>query len=196
LREQPERPERDRIEATIAGGAARLGRLVNDLLGLARVEARPKLERLDLRALVRTAAAEAENGARTSRISIEPSAELTIYGDADGLTRLLRNLLDNALHAAPSNGHVNVSIRRVNSHVTARITDDGPGIPDDDRERIFERFVRLNPKSPGSGLGLAIARRIAREHGGNLTCDPSPAGGSFTLHLPLTRATAALSRAE
>jgi two-component system OmpR family sensor kinase len=64
------------------------------------------------------------------------------------------------------------------------VTDNGPGIPDADRERIFERFIRLNPTAQGSGLGLAIARRIAREHGGDLVCDACVSSSS-SLHVPL-----------
>jgi two-component system sensor histidine kinase RstB len=66
------------------------------------------------------------------------------------------------------------------------VTDNGPGIPVDQRERIFEPFVRL-PPSPrgGTGLGLAIVRRTIQSHGGTITCDPSPTGGArFTLRLP------------
>lgn len=68
----------------------------------------------------------------------------------------------------------------------ASVEDDGPGVPaaERERERIFEGFVRLEPdRAPGAGLGLAIARRVAREHGGDLTCDPGP-GGRFALRLP------------
>jgi two-component system OmpR family sensor kinase len=66
------------------------------------------------------------------------------------------------------------------------VTDNGPGVPVDQRERIFEPFVRL-PRSPrnGTGLGLAIVRRTIESHGGTITCDPSPSGGArFTLRLP------------
>ena len=59
-----------------------------------------------------------------------------------------------------------------------------PASPNTQRQRIFERFVRLDPSKPGHGLGLAIARRIAHQHHGDLTCDPTPSGASFTLRLP------------
>ena len=68
--------------------------------------------------------------------------------------------------------------------VEALVRDDGPGVPEHERQRIFERFVRLDPGKPGHGLGLAIARRIAQQHNGDLTCDPTPDGASFTLSLP------------
>jgi two-component system OmpR family sensor kinase len=66
------------------------------------------------------------------------------------------------------------------------VEDDGPSVPDAQRERIFDRFVRLTPGGPtGSGLGLSIARRIARQHQGDLTCDEVESGARFTLRLPL-----------
>jgi signal transduction histidine kinase len=187
LREQPRRPERDRIEASLARDAARLGRLIDDLLGLARLEARSDFDNLDMSSLIRTAADNAAARAPNTEITLDLDDNAVIYGDPESLTRLLRNLLDNALKAVLPAGHIDISLRRTNGLVTTRITDDGPGVPATERERIFERFVRLNPSSPGSGLGLAIARRIADEHGGRLTCDPSITGGSFTLQLPIGR---------
>ena len=77
-----------------------------------------------------------------------------------------------------------MQLRRLNGYVQALVADDGPGVPEHQRQRIFERFVRLDPSKPGHGLGLAIARRIAHQHHGDLTCDPTPNGASFTLRLP------------
>jgi len=81
-------------------------------------------------------------------------------------------------------GRVDVHLRRLNGYVQVCVADDGPGVPEDQRQRIFERFVRLDPGKPGHGLGLAIAHRIAHQHGGELTCDPIPNGASFTLRIP------------
>jgi signal transduction histidine kinase len=184
LREQPQRPERDRLEAALAGDAARLGRLVDDLLGLARLEARPRPETLPLGALATTAIEEARTRSPHAQLTLSVGADVAVEGDADALARVFRNLLDNSLAAIPAEGSVHVQVRRRHGHVEAQISDSGPGIPEAERERIFERFVRLDPKLPGSGLGLAIARRIARQHGGDLTCDPSNHGASFTLKLP------------
>ena len=74
--------------------------------------------------------------------------------------------------------------RCANGYVEAVVSDDGPGVPEDQHQRIFERFVRLDPGKPGHGLGLAIARRIARQHHGDITCDPTPQGARFRLSLP------------
>jgi signal transduction histidine kinase len=184
LREQPRRPERDRIEAALARDAARLGRLIDDLLGLARLESRSAYDVLSLNSVIRSAADEAADRAPNTKITLDLDDDVTIDGDADSLIRLLRNLLDNALTAVAPAGHVTVSLRQTDDHIDTRISDDGPGVPAAEREHIFERFIRLDPTTPGSGLGLAIARRIAHEHGGDLTCDPCATGGSFTLHLP------------
>ena len=105
-------------------------------------------------------------------------------GDPDALERVLRNLIDNALAAIQPTGRIDVQLRRLNGYVQALVADDGPGVPEHQRQRIFERFVRLDPSKPGHGLGLAIARRIAQQHHGDLTCDPTPNGASFTLRLP------------
>jgi signal transduction histidine kinase len=66
----------------------------------------------------------------------------------------------------------------------ALVADDGPGEPEHERQRVFDRFVRLDPSKPGHGLGLAIARRIAQQHDGNLPCDATPHGAILTLSLP------------
>jgi signal transduction histidine kinase len=184
LREQPQRPERDRLEAALAADAARLGRLVDDLLGLARLEAGPRPETITLAALATNAIEEARTRSPRTKLTLSVGSDATVEGDADALARVFRNLLDNSLAAIPAEGEVHVQVGRRDSHVEAQVSDTGPGIPETERERIFERFVRLDPKLPGSGLGLAIARRIARQHGGDLTCDPSKDGASFTLKLP------------
>jgi signal transduction histidine kinase len=182
LREQPERPERDRLEAQLARDTTRLGRLVDDLLGLARLEAQPNRDPIDLAELARDAIENAQTHA-AARVTFDLDDEPTVYGDANALNRILRNLLDNAVAAAPD-GDVHLRLKRSNAEIEIQVTDTGPGVPETERERIFERSIRLDPTTPGSGLGLAIARRIAQQHNGELTCDPCPSGASFTLHLP------------
>ncbi len=184
LREQPERPERDRLEAAVARDSERLGRLVNDLLGLARLEARPTRTRTDLASIARPLVEDARARAPHAEITLSVANETTARGDPDALERVLRNLIDNALAAIQPTGRIDVQVRRLNGYIQARVTDDGPGVPEQQRQHIFERFVRLDPSKPGHGLGLAIARRIAHQHHGDLTCDPTPNGASFTLRLP------------
>jgi signal transduction histidine kinase len=117
-------------------------------------------------------------------IAVDASDDTTVSGDPDALERVLRNLADNALAAIRPGGQIDVQLRRLDGYIEARVADDGPGIPAPDRQRIFERFVRLDAGKPGHGLGLAIARRIAHQHHGDLTCDDVPEGASFTLRLP------------
>lgn len=187
LREQPERPERDRLEAAAARDSERLGRLVDDLLGLARLEARPVRAGVDLVTIMRALVDDARKRAPDAEITLRADADTAVSGDSDALERVLRNLVDNALAAIESTGHIEVGIRRVDGYVEASVTDDGPGVPEHERQRVFERFVRLDPNKPGHGLGLAIARRVARQHDGDLTCDEIPNGASFTLRLPSHR---------
>jgi two-component system OmpR family sensor kinase len=184
LREQPERPERDRLEAAAATDSKRLGRMVDDLLGLARLEARPNPTPTDLAGITRRLVDGARARAPQATITDSVEEHTTVPGDAGALETILRNLIDNALQATTASGHIDVHLQRVHGHVRVHVTDDGPGIPDDQRQRIFERFVRLDPSKPGHGLGLAIARRIARQHHGELTCDPTASGARFTLSLP------------
>ncbi|HEX4035454.1 MAG TPA: HAMP domain-containing sensor histidine kinase [Solirubrobacteraceae bacterium] len=184
LREQPERPERDRLEASVARDSERIGRLVNDLLGLARLEANPHRASIDLASIARPLLEHARARAPQATIALSADGDTTVYGDPDALERVLRNLIDNALAAIEPGGRVELRLGRFNGYIQALVVDDGPGIPEDQRQRIFERFVRLDPSKPGHGLGLAIARRIAHQHDGDLTCDPAPNGASFTLRLP------------
>jgi two-component system, OmpR family, sensor kinase len=184
LREQPERPERDRLEAAAARDSERLGRLVNDLLGLARLEAHPTRTPVDLATIARPLVEAARARAPDAAIALRADDDTTVRGDPDALERVLRNLVDNALAAIRPTGRVDVELRRRNGYVQAQVADDGPGVPEAERQRIFERFVRLDPGKPGHGLGLAIARRIAHQHGGDLTCDDIRDGASFTLRLP------------
>ncbi len=184
LREQPGRPQRDELEASLARQADRLGRLIGDLLSLARLEDADRLpdETVDLAQLAHAAVDEARRRSPGLKVTLDAHAAHT-RGDAGGIQRALRNLLDNA--AAAASGHVDVAVWTGTHDAELRVVDDGPGIPEADRERIFERFVRLNhAQTPGTGLGLAIAQRIARRHGGDLTCDAVPDGSSFTLRLP------------
>lgn len=113
---------------------------------------------------------------------------LNVTGSRGRLARVLGNLLDNAQRHAT--GEVRVSLRREGATAVVEVADDGAGVPEGDRERIFERFVRLDDARArddgGAGLGLAIARDVAAGHGGTLTVREAPEGGAlFVLRLPL-----------
>lgn len=110
---------------------------------------------------------------------------LVAVGSAELLARLLEYLLENAAKYAPVGGAIDVYGWRLDGRVCLAITDDGPGIPRDWRERIFEPFVRLDDSPRGAGIGLFAARRLARSMGGDLRVeDRLPGGSQFVLELP------------
>ncbi|GGS74266.1 sensor histidine kinase [Streptomyces violaceus] len=161
----------------------RLQRLAADLLLLARLDAgeRPNDARVDLAGMAR----EEAEGRTGVTVDAEP---VDVAGSRGQLGRVLANLLDNAQRHARS--AVTVSVRREGDLAVVGVADDGDGVPEADRERIFERFVRLDAARSrddgGAGLGLAIARDVAVRHGGTLTAGRGPAGGAlFELRLPL-----------
>jgi signal transduction histidine kinase len=176
----------------IAAEAARLGSLLADLLLLARGDAQaltPERQRVFLddlmnRAVARARALPEAAGREIQRGEFEAAP---VYGDPALLERLLMVLIHNALIHAPGSAievSTGVSGNGERAWSWATVRDHGPGIPVQDRERVFERFTRLDPQRPGSGLGLPIARSIAEVHGGTLVPDEVPDGTSFTLRLP------------
>lgn len=110
-----------------------------------------------------------------------------IWADPDQLQRAFANLLENAAAASPAGGPLRIQRELVGSSLTVRILDSGPGVASMDRERIFDRFVRLDSarNGGGSGLGLPISRAVVRAHGGNLQCLPTATGACFEVRLPL-----------
>jgi two-component system, OmpR family, sensor kinase len=123
--------------------------------------------------------------------------EVVAHADAAKVSSILRNVIDNAMRAAGPHGKVHVLVREQDHFAITEIWDSGPGVPPSERERIFERLVRLDHgranDTGGSGLGLAIARGYARAHGGDLSCeDPRGIGAMFRLVLPLEPRQAAI----
>jgi signal transduction histidine kinase len=166
----------------------RLSRLVDDLLLLARADdagARPAraVEPVELGQLV-TAVAER---CPSPPVRVEPpAAELWTVGEPDGLGRAVGNLLDNAVRHA--RGSVVVAVRPDGAYHLVTVTDDGPGIPAADRERVFDRFTRLDDArardAGGAGLGLAIVRELVRRHGGTVTLTDAGPGVRAEVRLP------------
>ncbi|MFD9465762.1 sensor histidine kinase [Streptomyces sp. NPDC060027] len=161
----------------------RLQRLAADLLLLARLDAgeRPVDGRFDLGVLA------AEEGGRRAGVAVAAEDALEVSGSRGQVGRLLANLLDNARRHARE--RVEVRVRGDGGWAVLTVADDGDGIPAGQRDRVFERFVRLDDARSrddgGAGLGLAIARDVAVRHGGTLTVGEAPAGGAlFELRLP------------
>ncbi|WP_405692448.1 ATP-binding protein [Streptomyces sp. NBC_01185] len=167
----------------------RLQVLAADLLLLARLDAgeRPGRTAVDLGALVREEVSQRAADRIPPEVSVTDAELLEVGGSRGQLARVVGNLLDNAeRHAERS---VAVSVRADRGDVLVEVTDDGAGVPEAERARIFERFVRLDDARSrddgGAGLGLAIARDVASRHGGTLTVGTAPGGGArFTLRLP------------
>ncbi|QZN84847.1 ATP-binding protein [Cellulomonas sp. C5510] len=166
-RAHPEVYARDELVAELGDEVARMQALVDDLLLLARVGSRPPAsQQVDLGEVARDALALAVAAAGRADVRAEVVGGGRARGDAAAVGRVVRNLADNALRHARSAVRVLVADGRV------AVVDDGPGVPAADRERVFERFVRLDDAraraAGGSGLGLAIAREVARELGGDV----------------------------
>jgi heavy metal sensor kinase len=174
--------------------AVRLTRIVDNLLTLARVDE----GRLELLIAPHDLSELADRAARAQRVAATARGiDLTIDGDevvvdvdGDRFEQVLINLLDNAIRHSPDGGHVRLDLRRGAAETGISVTDDGPGIPLDARERVFERFSRQDPARPrgGAGLGLAICSEIVHAHGGRIWVDDHPPPGT-TMRIALpTRA--------
>jgi signal transduction histidine kinase len=164
--------------ADLRADAARLARLVDDLLVLERAEmSGAPDEPVDMSELVRL------ESAGRDRVVVGELAPLEVRGDAQALRRALANLLDNALLHGPAGRPVHVALRRDGDRARLVVSDEGPGPPVDSGEQIFERFYRgaESLERPGAGLGLPIVAMIARRHGGAVSVD----GAAFTIELPL-----------
>ncbi|MEU6538984.1 HAMP domain-containing sensor histidine kinase [Streptomyces sp. NPDC047000] len=167
----------------------RLQHLAADLLLLARLDAgeQPAGTAFDLTTLLHEELAQRPATDRVTPVLTVPDDPLEIRGSRSQLSRVLANLVDNAQrHAATA---VTVTAARTGGTVTLTVADDGDGVPPSDRERIFERFVRLDEARSrdegGAGLGLAIARDVVHRHSGTLTVTDSPVGGAaFRVTLP------------
>ncbi len=180
----------DELLTDAIGELDRANRLIDDLLLLARSEASPAQGvEVDLDDLVREDVATARIAfpAVTFETDLEPAR---LLGDQDRLRRVVANLIENAADHCQS--RVAVSLRSLDGSLRLIIDDDGPGIPGPERERVFERFARLDESrarsTGGSGLGLALVAEIVGDHGGTVTIGEAPLGGArLEVTLPGTR---------
>ncbi len=186
LREKTQTPEAaDKVDAAIREAEQLMSRFAA-LLRLARIESEDadaaalnSHQAFDFAEIVADAAElwlpVAEEKSQTIRTTLAPA---TVTGDRDQLFQLVSNLLDNAIKYSPTDAHIEVSTVRTQGQVTLRIQDSGPGIPELDRERVFDRFVRLDAdrSSPGIGLGLSLVRAIAVRHGATILLSDNAPG--------------------
>jgi signal transduction histidine kinase len=173
----------------------RLGRLAADLLDLSRMDAQVELrsEPVELSEISRAVLAEFELAAeeRGIQMSLELLGESAwALGDPGSIARILRILIDNAIRISPRGSEIRVRLRR-GKVVTLSVCDEGPGVREEERDVIFQRFKRGGDTrgQAGFGLGLAIGRELARRMDGDLVVEPAGAiGATFTLTLPVAHA--------
>jgi signal transduction histidine kinase len=175
----------------------RMRRLVADLLLLARADARPAPTTSGPReggAAVVDAAAELGPLAEHHELNVDVVPDAIVTGARDELTRLALNLMENAVKYTPPGTVVNVSVRRAGDSVVLAVEDDGPGVAEELRERLFERFVRGSGDRSGSfGLGLSIVAAITAAHGGTVAYEEREGGGArFVVSLPANPVPAAV----
>jgi two-component system, OmpR family, sensor kinase len=201
---QPTRADIDHAQRIVQAEVARTSRLVDDMLLLTRAEHEGFLRSrgIDLAPWIEDLWETTTRG-RDRRFRLDPVPEGTLEADPDRLAQALRNLIDNAIaHTSAPDGRVRLGARRVGAdRVAFLVDDDGPGIPAEHRERVFERFHRTDAArarvTGGAGLGLAIVRAIADAHRGQVSADVSPEGGAeLRLELPGFRAAPARRSAE
>ena len=196
LIDAPPEPERAReFLEIIARHAMRMERLVRDLLRLARLDAgQETLERVACSVVSLVSGVEREMESllevRRQRIDTDIAQDAThVAGDAAKLHDVLRNLIENASNYSPEGATIEVAARRTDGLIAITLADRGPGVPEADLPRIFERFYRVDrsrTRDPGgTGLGLSIVRHLVELHGGRVSAANRPGGGAvFTVRLP------------
>jgi len=192
------RDDQARSEAlqTLRSGIDRATHLIDQLLTLARSEpeAVASAEPVDLAAIAREAVSELRAIAESQGVRLELRAPgaLPLTGEPEALHGLVRNLVDNAIRHTPEGSQVEIALAVDGGEAALTVDDEGPGIPAEDRERVFDRFFsRTSGDRGGSGLGLAIVRAIVERHGGGIALGDSPRGGlRVSVRLPASEAAA------
>ncbi|TDD81763.1 HAMP domain-containing histidine kinase [Actinomadura rubrisoli] len=176
----------------IESEAERMGRLVDEMLLLARLDQGRPLERepVDLAALAADAVADAAAVEPGRPLTLEAPGPVVVRGDAERLRQVLANLLANVLRHTPPGTAATVRVGEVGGEALLEVADEGPGLPEDGRARVFERFYRADASRSrdrgGAGLGLSIVAAVAEAHGGRALAAGAPGGGAaFTVALPL-----------
>ncbi len=197
--ERVEKPShRAQLIDVIRQDVMRLDRLIGDIGEAARTDAelaRASFEAVDLGKLIEHLVGVWESRRETGNVRIAfarpRAASATVMGEPARLARAIDNIVDNAISFSPAGGLVEIAAIHVGDRILIRIDDEGPGVPDDMREAIFNRFHSIRPQAElfgrHSGLGLAIARAIVEGHDGIIDVtdrDDAPSGARFTIDLP------------
>ena len=181
--------------------AERLAKITQEIIQLSRLQAADALtkpELVDIDSVVALAIDENRVAADAQNIRLVSGGvhHTAVYGDEALLVVALHNLVANAIQYSPNNARVGIGVSQADGVVEIAVTDQGVGIPDDELDRVFERFYRSDParsrNTGGSGLGLAIVKHVVQNHGGDVRVWSQPGNGStFTIRLPEAPATAA-----
>ncbi len=174
--------------------STRLAALVQDIIELSRLQAKDTVragQPVDLNRIVGEAVDRSRLQAEARNIDIKVAGRVDspVHGDPDQLMTALRNLIDNAVRYSPDDTTVGVGLKSVRGLAQVSVTDQGVGIPEEEQDRIFERFYRIDAarsrQTGGTGLGLSIVKHVISNHGGEVTVWSQPGRGStFTVRLP------------
>lgn len=189
---------RQKLMAIAREDVGRLDRLINDVSEAARTDAelaRARFERVDLGPLIQQLVASwetrREKGDARIAFARPRKNSAVVIGEPDRLARAIHAIIDNAISFSPAGGLVEIAASRVGDEVRIRIDDEGPGVPHEARQKIFNRFHSIRPEGENfgrhSGLGLAIAQAIVKGHDGDIDVqdrDDAPSGARFTIWLP------------
>jgi len=183
-----------RFSAQMVTEAQRLSVLVQEIIELSRLQATEALadaQIVNVADVINEAVDRAKTAATAKNIDITTSVEedIQVYGDDQLLVTAVRNLLDNAVNYSANNTRVGVGASEVDGVVEIDVVDQGIGIPEEEQDRVFERFYRTDPArsrvTGGTGLGLSIVKHVVADHGGEVRVWSQPgAGSTFTLRLP------------
>jgi two-component system phosphate regulon sensor histidine kinase PhoR len=199
LMEDPgESTQRKKFLEVIDRQTGRMERLVRDLLRLARLDALQEaadLHPVEVATLFRSVSADLSEriDRQRIRVDIDVGADAaTIHADSTKMHDVLRNLMENAVNYSPEGGSITLGARVEGERVLLTVADEGPGVPEADLERVFERFYRVDKsrtRDPGgTGLGLSIVRHLVELHGGRVRAENRRQGGAlFTISLPYSR---------
>jgi two-component system OmpR family sensor kinase len=166
--------------------ADRMGRLVDELLTLARLDQRPELRfrSVDLSALVRDAAEDLRAQQPDRPVSVHAEGTILVRADESGLRQVLGNLVGNVRTHTPAGVPVRLELERADGAVRLCVADEGPGLAEDDAARVFDRFFRAGGGA-GSGLGMSIVQGVVAAHGGDVAVRTAPGEGlAVTVTLP------------
>lgn len=190
--ENPPEPERTEYLDIIIRESSRLASMATNVLNLSRVENKSIVndrKPLDLSEQLRRCVLMMQSAWESRNIDMDVDLEeVTVNANGEMLSQIWLNLLDNAVKFSPEGGRIGVRLTREEGWAVVTISDGGPGIPSGEAGHIFDKFYHLDTggSTPGNGLGLTLARKIARLHGGDITCRSEPGeGAAFTVRLPI-----------